>query len=167
MANRPPKPPSPPRTPARAVALASGLMRSTSSSPASMSTPASRYVMDMARRLLRLRGEAQRFFEGRNQLHARDHQPHGVRVRLLVRAQLVDHRAHGFVEWKTTRSGADGGEGDGLVIEPGGGEQGGSRCLADILHADLHPRLFARRDVDDVRAPQGARIGYHRRTHRD
>src|SRR5689334_4245586 len=39
-----PKPPMPPSTSGRIVRLAIGLMRSTSASPASMSTPASRYV---------------------------------------------------------------------------------------------------------------------------
>jgi hypothetical protein len=39
--NSAPKPPSPPAAPERAVALASGLIRSTSVLPASMSTPAS------------------------------------------------------------------------------------------------------------------------------
>src|SRR5271165_2047657 len=42
--NSAPKPPKPPMTPARVVALASGLIASTSASPASISTPASRYV---------------------------------------------------------------------------------------------------------------------------
>src|SRR5262249_6630696 len=134
MANRPPKPPSPPSTPARAVAFASGLMRSTSSSPASMSTPASRYVMDMARSLLRLGREAQRFFERGDQLDAVDHQPHGLRVRLPMDAQLVDHGAHRFVEGKAARSRADGGEGDRLVVEAGGSEQGGSGGAPHVLH---------------------------------
>jgi len=40
--NRAPKPPMPPIVPARAVARASGLIRSTSASPASISTPAER-----------------------------------------------------------------------------------------------------------------------------
>ena len=38
--NSAPKPPNPPITPGRAVARASGLMRSTRASPAAMSTPA-------------------------------------------------------------------------------------------------------------------------------
>jgi hypothetical protein len=40
--NSAPNPPSPPITPAREVALASGLIASTSASPAAISTPASR-----------------------------------------------------------------------------------------------------------------------------
>ena len=40
--NSAPNPPRPPITPARVVAAASGLIRSTSASPAAMSTPASR-----------------------------------------------------------------------------------------------------------------------------
>ena len=40
--NSAPKPPRPPITPARVVAFASGLIASTSASPASISTPASR-----------------------------------------------------------------------------------------------------------------------------
>ncbi|CFN79843.1 Uncharacterised protein [Bordetella pertussis] len=40
--NRAPKPPMPANTPGRMVRAARGLMRSTSASPASMSTPASR-----------------------------------------------------------------------------------------------------------------------------
>jgi hypothetical protein len=42
MRTKPAKPPMPPRTSGRYVALARGAMRRTASSPASMSTPASR-----------------------------------------------------------------------------------------------------------------------------
>src|SRR5690606_10464762 len=45
--NSAPNPPSSESAPSRRVALASGLMASTSALPASMSTPASRYVIDL------------------------------------------------------------------------------------------------------------------------
>src|SRR6478672_1688657 len=126
MANSPPNPPSPPITSGRMVRAACGLMRSTSSSPASMSTPASRYVMAIGASLLRQRGEAQGFFEVRNHLGLGGDQPDLLRLGLTVRAQLVDHGAGRLVEGDAADAGADGGEGDLLQVVAGGGEQRGA-----------------------------------------
>jgi len=54
IAHSAPKPPSPARTSGRMVRFANGLMASTSASPASISTPASRYERgpDMAGKMM-------------------------------------------------------------------------------------------------------------------
>src|SRR5438270_11548990 len=98
-------------TSGRSVRAACGLMRSTSSSPASMSTPASRYVMAIGRRLLRQRGEAQGLFEVRDHLGLGGDEPDFLRLGLAVRAQLVDHGARRLVEGHAADAGADRGEG--------------------------------------------------------
>src|SRR6185369_3236835 len=100
------------------------------------------------------------FFQAKQDLVVDVDQIDRCRLRLPVRAQLVDHRPRRVRRVHAAQARSHTGDGQHVDPETGRRQQRRARRAPDVLDADLHPRLLHRRRVNDLLREQLAGIGH-------